>query len=378
VNDSIHLGRLAGIRIGAHWSLLVVFALIAWSLAAGQLPGEVPHQPTAAYWAVALVTAILFFASLLAHEMGHALVARRLGLEIEGITLWLFGGVARLRADAGGPGGELRIAVVGPLVSLALAALFWGISAALGAAGAPALLAAAAGWLAVINALLGAFNLLPAFPLDGGRVLRALLWSRWGNLRRATVAAARAGRAMAYVLIGLGIVFVFAGAVFNGIWFVFLGWFLLGAAGAEEQAVVLRDTLAGVRVGDVMSRDPVLAPGWITVDELIRSYVMQHPHSTYPIRSFEGEVDGLATLARLKQVPADRRAATRVSDVAYPLADVVRVSSSDPLADLVPRLGQSAGGRALVFDDGHLVGIVSPIDVARAMSVGDLRAAPAR
>jgi len=377
VDDSIHLGRLAGIRIGAHWSLLVVFALIAWSLASGQLPAEVPHQPAAAYWTVALLTAILFFASLLAHEMGHALVARRLGLEIEGITLWLFGGVARLRADAGGPGGELRIAVVGPLVSLALAVVFWAVSWALGAAGAPRLLAAGAGWLAVINLILGLFNLLPAFPLDGGRVLRALLWLRWGQLRRATVAAARAGRAMAYLLIGLGIVFFFAGDVFNGIWFAFLGWFLLGAAGAEEQAVVLRDTLAGVRVSDVMSPDPVVAPSWITVDELIRSYVMQHPHSTYPVRSFEGQVEGLATLARLKQVPPDRRAATRVADVAYALSDVVRATPSEPLADLVPRLGRGAGGRALVFDGGKLVGIVSPMDVARALSVADLRR-PAR
>jgi Zn-dependent protease len=377
VDDSIHLGRIAGIRIGANWSLLVVFALIAWSLAASQLPAEVPHQPAWAYLAVAIVAAILFLASLLAHELGHALLARRMGVEVEGITLWLFGGVSRLRAEAGGPAGELEIAAIGPAVSLALAVLFWAVSAGLHAAGAPPLLSAAAGWLALINLILGVFNLLPAFPLDGGRVLRAFLWKRWGDVRRATVAAARVGRVLSYLMIGLGIVFFFTGDVFNGLWFAFLGWFLLAASGAEQQAVTLRDALAGVRVGDVMSRDPVVAPGWITVDELIRSYVMQHPHSTYPIRTFEGQVNGLATLARLKQVPPEQRASTRVADVAYRLADVVQARPSDSLADLAPRLSQGAGARALVFDDqGQLVGIVSPVDISRAMSLAELRRHP--
>jgi Zn-dependent protease/CBS domain-containing protein len=378
VNDSVHLGRLAGIRVGAHWSLLVVFALIAWSLAVGLLPGAAPHQPAAAYWAVALVTAVLFFASLLAHEMAHALLARRLGLEIEGITLWLFGGVAKFKADAAGPGPELRIAVVGPATSLALAALFVAASWALGAGGAPALVTAAAGWLGLINALLGAFNMLPAFPLDGGRVLRALLWMRWKQLPRATVAAARAGRALAFLLIGGGLVAFFLGDLLNGVWFVFLGWFLLAAARAEEEGTVARDALAGLRVADVMSPDPNVAPGWITVDELIRSYLLTHRHSTYPIRSFDGELQGLVTLAQVKLVPPERRAATRVADVAYPLSEVVTASPSEPLVDLVGRLGRGGGGRALVFDQGQLVGIVSPTDVARALSTAGLRGAPAR
>src|SRR6266508_1334737 len=154
MNDSIQLGRLAGIRIGAHWSLLVVFALLTWSLAADQLPSEVPGQQTGAYLVAALITTVLFFGSLLAHEMGHALLARRLGIEIEGITLWLFGGVAKLRAEAAGPGAELQIAAIGPGVSLALAAVFLAFAAALSALAAPGLAVAAASWLGVINAVL--------------------------------------------------------------------------------------------------------------------------------------------------------------------------------------------------------------------------------
>jgi Zn-dependent protease/CBS domain-containing protein len=378
MNDSVHLGRLAGIRVGAHWSLLVVFALITWSLATAQLPVEVPGQPAAAYWTVAAITALLFFASLLAHEMGHALLARRLGIEIEGITLWLFGGVARFRADASGPGAEFRIAAIGPGVSLALGLVFLAVAVALRSAGAPALVAAAATWLGVVNLLLGVFNLLPAFPLDGGRVLRALLWMRSGQLRRATVTAARIGGVLAYLMIGLGIVFFFAGDVLNGVWFAFLGWFLLTAARAEADGTVVRDALAGLRVADVMTPDPFVVPGGITVDELVHRYVLGHRHSSYPISGPDGQPQGLVTLDVLRRVQPDRRATTRLTDVAHPLSEVVTASPDEPFSDLVKRLGSGPGGRALVFDGGRLVGIVSPADVARALAIADLRrAAPA-
>ncbi len=376
MTDSIHLGRIAGIRVGAHWSLLVVFALITWSLASGQLPLEVPGQPAAAYWTVAAITAVLFFASLLAHEMGHALLARALGIEIDGITLWLFGGVSRLRSEATGPGAELRIAVIGPAVSLGLAVVFGAVAVALRSAGAPALVVAAAGWLGLVNATLGVFNLVPAFPLDGGRVLRALLWQRSGQLRSATVAAARAGTVVAYLMIGLGIVSFFAGNVLNGVWLAFLGWFLLAAARAEAEGTVARDALAGLRVADVMTPDPFTVPGYITVDDLVQRHLLTQRHSSYPITDLDGRPQGLVTLDVLRRVPPDRRATTRLTDVAHPLSDVVASSPTEPLSDLARRLGSGPGARALVFDGGRLVGIVSPTDIARALAIADLRSAP--
>ena len=382
MNDSIHLGRLAGIRVGAHWSLLVVFALLTWSLATGLLPSAVPAGSPAAYLLIAVATTLLFFASLLAHEMAHALLARRLGIEIEGITLWLFGGVARFRAEAAGPGAELRIAAVGPAVSLSLAAVFFALAAALAGVGAPGLAIAAVSWLSLVNGLLAGFNLLPAFPLDGGRVLRALLWMRWRRLSRATVAAARAGALLAYLLIGLGIASFFLSDVLNGVWFAFLGWFLLTAARAEETNVVLGDALAGVLVRDVMTPDPLVAPGWITLDELTRSYVLVHRHSTFPVRDFEGRLQGLVTLSLVRQVPADRRGMTRVADIAHPIATVTTASPSEPVSELVRRMGGGAGGRALVLEEGRLVGIVSPSDITRLLSVasttGDAVPAPPR
>jgi Zn-dependent protease len=376
MNDSIHLGRLAGIRIGAHWSLLVVFALITWSLATAQLPVQAPGQPVAAYWLVAAITALLFFGSLLAHEMGHALLARSLGIEIEGITLWLFGGVARFRADASGASAELRIAAIGPGVSLGLAVVFLVLAAALRAAAAPPLVVAAFSWLGVVNAVLGVFNLLPAFPLDGGRVLRAVLWLRSGQVRQATATAARVSAVIAYLMIGLGIVFFFLGDVLNGIWLAFLGWFLLTAARAEAEGTVARDALAGMRVADVMTHDPFVIPGEVTVDELVQRHLLTQRHSSYPVVDAAGVPRGLVTLDVLRHVPPERRATTRLIDIAHPLSDVVASRPEEPLADLVTRLGSGPGRRALVFDGGRLVGIVSPADVARALAIADLRAAP--
>ncbi|HXM55269.1 MAG TPA: site-2 protease family protein [Candidatus Dormibacteraeota bacterium] len=373
MNDSIHLGRIAGIRIGANWSLLVVFALITWSLATAQLPLEVPHQPASAYWTVAVIASLFFFGSLLAHELGHALLARSMGIEIEGITLWLFGGVARFRADAGGAGAELRIAAVGPGVSLGLAVVFLLLAAAMAAAGVPALVVAAASWLGVVNVLLGGFNLLPAFPLDGGRVLRALLWRRSGRLPAATATATRVGAILAYLMIGLGIVSFFIGDVVNGVWLAFLGWFLLMAGRAEAEGTVAQDALAGVRVADVMTPDPATVPAWITVDDLVERYLLARRHSGYPIVDLDGRPQGLVTVDLLRRVPPDRRATTRLAEIAYPLSAVVTARPDEPFAELARRLGSGPGARALVFDGDRLVGVVSPTDVARVLTVAELR-----
>jgi Zn-dependent protease len=320
--ESFRLGRIGGIRVGVNWSVLVVFWLISWSLAAVVLPRQAPGRPSSVYCAAGLATAALFFASLLAHELGHAFVARRAGRRVEGITLWLFGGVARLRGEAENPGAELRIAGVGPLVSLAVAAVSGLLALGADVVGASPLLVAALAWLAWINGMLALFNLIPAAPLDGGRVLRAVAWRRTGDRLRATTIAARAGRVFGYVLIGLGLVrFAFQGN-FGGLWLVFLGWFLLSAARAEETSARLREALAGIRVRDVMTPDPVVGPGWYTVDAFLEEFVLRHRCSAFPVRSFDGDLVGLVPLARLKRVPADQRARTRVSDVACPLAEV--------------------------------------------------------
>jgi len=378
VDETFRIARIAGIPIGINWSVLAVFWLIAWSLAGDRLPGELPGESEAAYWTAGTLTAAAFLGSLLAHELAHAIVARRRGIDVAGITLWLFGGIARLRGEAVRARDELNIAIVGPLTSLGLAAAFGLLSEVLDGAGVAALSAAAARWLARMNLALAIFNMVPAFPLDGGRVLRAILWERGGRAR-ATGLAARAGRAFAYLLIGFGILRLGIRTDLGGLWLLFLGWFLLGAARSEESHVLLTDALSGLTARDVMSRDVVTAPSWLTVDSFIADYALQHRYATFPVIDFDGTVAGIVTLGGIKAVPEGQRAATRLRDIAAPFEAITRVGPDHPLPDLLERVENSAG-RALVLENGRLVGMVTPRDIGRALDVASLRGArlPAR
>ena len=298
----------------------------------------------------------------------------RRGVRVEGITLWLFGGVARLSGEANNPRAEALITFVGPLTSFVLGGLFLLIGAALAAGRPVGLLAATANWLGTINLILAVFNLIPAFPLDGGRVLRALIWARTGDRVRATSIAARAGMVFAFLLIAFGIVqFLVSGNVVGGVWSVFLGWFLLSAARAEESSLLVRQALEGVTVGDVMTPNPMQAPDDISVDELLNRFVLMHRHSTFPTRDPAGSLTGLVTLAAAKNVLAAERGSTRVRDIACPIAQVPTASPRDPLTALLGRLDGCADGRALVLDGDRLVGIVSPTDVSRALRYSALR-----
>ena len=251
MNENLSLGRIAGIHVGLNWSVLVVGALIAWSLAVGSLPYAVPGQGAAAYWIAGVLASVLFLASLLAHELAHSIVAQRMGVRVQGITLWLFGGVSRLDSEANSPRSEAVITFVGPLTSLILGALFLIASLGLGSGPTPSLVAATCSWLGTINFILGFFNLIPAAPLDGGRLLHALIWARTGDSLRATTIASRVGMGFGILLIAYGLVtFLVTGNLFNGVWSGFLGWFLLSAARAEESSGLIRQALAGVHVAE--------------------------------------------------------------------------------------------------------------------------------
>ncbi|GAC1505385.1 MAG: site-2 protease family protein [Candidatus Dormibacteraceae bacterium] len=366
VNASVRIGRIAGIEVGLHWSLAIVFVLIVWTLAVQVLPAVVPDQPQSGYWLVSVLAAFLFYVSLLSHEFGHAIVARRLGVKVDGITLWIFGGVARLRGDAATPGTEVKIAIAGPLVSLVLAILFGVVTFVLDAAGGPPLIEGGIAWLAGTNAMLLLFNLVPAFPLDGGRLLRAWLWQRSGDRYRATSGAARLGRICAFLMIGLGLLSLFINGAISGLWLIFLGWFIMSAARSEESQVLMRGALGRLRVEDVMSRDPATAPGWITVDEFMRSYLAGQHATAYPITTFDGVLDGLVTVARLAQVPPEERQLRRVRDVATGLNEVAKASPGEAVTSVLDRLSPSDGGQMLVIDGGELVGMLSPADITRA------------
>lgn len=377
---SIHLGTVRGIPIGANWSVFLIAWLIAWSLAAQMLPAQVPGLSPIAYWLAGTVVAVLFFASLLAHELAHAIVARREGQTVEGITLWLLGGVARMSGDARSPGAEARIAGVGPLTSLGLAVVFALVAVVISvtASGVVAGLAlAATQWLAVVNFVLALFNLLPGAPLDGGRIARAVLWRWRGDKLAATRWATGLGQMVGYGLVGLGLLEFVMGADLGGLWFVVLGIFLASAASAERRSVELTESLRGVRVAEVMTRDPLRVPGSLTVDTFVSAALGETRSSTWLVTGPGGVVTGLLGIDRLRGIRGADRTTMRLEALAVPIADAEVTSRDEMVVDLLARLESGQAPRAVVRGDdsadGGIVGLVTPEDIARAIEMGTLR-----
>lgn len=371
MNETLRLGTIAGVRVGVNWSVLVIVGLLVVGLAAGQFPLRYPGASTLAYGVAGTIGALVFVLSLLAHELAHAVVARRHGVEVEGITLWLLGGVARLQGEAGDPRAELQIAGIGPLVSLLLGAAFGAASWLLQGFGLEGLTVGVVQWLALINIVLAVFNLAPAAPLDGGRILRAVLWARHGDPVRAGIAASRAGRGFGTVIILGGLLLVLLGAL-GGLWFALIGWFITSAAGAEEQHHRARGWLDGLSVAEVMTPDPATVDHRHTVTELLEDHVLRTRHSAFPVTDDQGRPMGLVTLDRIRQLPADQRDVRRVADIARPIEEVPTAGPGDPVTGLLAAMA-AGDGRVLVLDDGWVVGIVTPTDVTRAMELAALR-----
>ena len=366
MTPTIRLGRLFGIEIGFNWSLVFIFVLIAWTLATGVLPQDVPGQGQVTYWVAGAAGAIVFYACLLAHELSHALVARRNGMKVAGITLWLFGGVSQLDGDPKSAGAEALIAGVGPLTSFAVALIALALALATSA---NALVSDLMRWLAFVNLALGLFNLVPAFPLDGGRLLSSIFWWRSGSRQRGVHNAVRVGRVFAYLMIAAGVLELFGGALVDGIWMAFIGWFLLSAGSSEEMGTTTKALLKSVPVSAAMTSPVVTVPDWLTVEQFLESVAPQHSFTTYPVHDPSGKLTGVVRLSELVRVRSIDRGRKRLSDCARPISQIPATGPSEELGALIERLGAAFDQRVLVFDQGQLVGIVSPADVARLLSV---------
>lgn len=358
---SFRLGRIAGIEIGANWSWLVVVALVLWSLAGSVFPGAVAGLSGAAYWGMAAVAALAFFASILLHELGHALVARREGVAIDGITLWLFGGVARLRGRLPSPRAEFRIAVAGPLVSAVIAGTLLLVAEL---APLPRPVESVVFWIGSINVLLLAFNLLPALPLDGGRILHAALWARRGDLVRATRLGAAIGRAFGWLMIAAGIAAAVSGVATGGIWLALIGLFVSAAARAEAEQVIARERLAGLHVEDVMVEDPVSVGPDETIGEVIDRVVRRRPHSTYPVVD-HGSPVGLLPFRSVAETPHREWDERTVRDRMLPRGEVPIVPDDEDAADALEELARHPVAHALVVHGGRLAGLLSLGDLTR-------------
>jgi Zn-dependent protease/CBS domain-containing protein len=369
VHPTVSLGRVAGIEIGVDWSWALVFGLITWSLAATVFPDSDPGFSAGVYAAMGVVAALLFFASLLLHELGHALQARREGVEIEGITLWLFGGVARLKSGMPSAGAELRIAAAGPLVTA-----FLGGAVVLVAevANVPRPLDGAVAWLGYVNLLLLAFNLLPAFPLDGGRLLHAALWATRRDSSWATRVAAGIGRGFGYLMIAGGLVLFFDQGQIGAAWLAIVGWFLLGAAGSEARLAAVRDALAGLEVRDLMIREPVTADPEETLAAFMASPAGAARFTAYPVVR-DGEVVGVLPLRRVLELPSSEWEGRRVGDSTLATGLVPVLAQDEDALEALAALRAGRLHRGLVLEDGRLAGFLSITDFDRLLVAPDAR-----
>ena len=369
MSGNFSIGRFGGIEVRLNWSLLAVFALIVWSLADGVFPSTNPGLSHGDYLAMAIVAALLFFGSILLHELGHSWAARREGIEVDSITLWLFGGVSNFKGRFTSPGAEFRIALSGPLVSIVLGAIF----VLLAVAHLPSAVDGVAAWLGYINLILAVFNLIPALPLDGGRVLHAGLWRARGDFAWATGVASEIGQGFGYLFIALGLaMFIFQGS-FSGAWLAFIGWFLLQAARSEARYVATEQALEGVRVRDLMVRHPVTVDADSTISQFMDDVAWSQRFTTYPVLEGVRPI-GLLPFASVAAVPRSDWDTRRIRDTMTSLDRVPRLTEDERAVDALADLSAPTANRGLVVDNGHLVGLLSITDLARALEVGRRRA----
>ncbi|MBK5115563.1 MAG: site-2 protease family protein [Thermoleophilia bacterium] len=365
---SLKIGRLAGIPIGVSPLWFAIVALITWSLGAAYYPEQVDGIGPVPAYLLGLASALLLFASILLHELGHAVVARRRGVAIEGIDLWLLGGVAKLRGTPRSGGDELRYAVAGPAVTVVIIAIFGAVSAVL-PDGTPDALRALVSYQLLVNTLILGFNLVPAFPLDGGRLLRAALWARSGDLARATSIAATVGRAFASLLIALGVVAAFAGAP-AGLWFVLIGFFLVLAGRAEESALAVRRTFAGHEAGELASFPAVTIPAGLSAADAARDYFSRYRYQSFPVVGPAG-VLGLLMIGRLEGIGDAELEQTPVESLIE--ADpALLVDEQTDIAELLESRSFQRVGHVMVTGDGSRLGILSATDVERALRASRL------
>ncbi len=365
MKGSLRMGRIAGIEIGIHYTWLLAFVLISLSLAQGFFPQAYPGWNPGTYWITGILAALLLFVSVLLHELAHSLVAQARGLPVQSITLFIFGGVSNIGEEAEKPAVEFVIAIVGPLTSLALAGIFWGAFQAIGRP--ESALAAMLYYLFLINTLLAAFNILPGFPLDGGRVLRSILWSTTGSLTKATNIAATVGRLFGWALIVLGVFRLLTGDFLGGLWIAFIGWFLSSAADASRRDVTLREHLRGVPVREVMDPNTEAVSPQTSVEEVIRSIFLQDRRRAVPVCQ-DDRLVGIVTLTDVKVVPQPKWSQTSVAEI-MTRQPLYRVTPEDDLNSAMRLLAQHDINQVVVLHEGRLVGLLNHADIIRHLQL---------
>ena len=363
----IKLFRILGIQISIDYTWFLVFVLIAWSLGFGYFPFHYPGMGRFTYFFMGLVSSLLLFACVLIHELSHSYTANRLGLDIKEITLFIFGGLARLTREPEDAGVELRIALAGPVASAFLAALFFLASRAVPAASYP-VASAVLKYLYMINIVLVVFNMIPGFPLDGGRVLRAIWWMKTGDIEKATVVASRIGKGFAILLIIMGFLQIATGNFVGGLWSVFIGVFLQQAAQSGYQQILIKKALEGVKVKDVMSKGAVTVDEETRLSQVVEDFFFRYHYASFPVLSGNRTV-GILTLNGVRGVKKERWAETAVREVMQRLTPDDVLSPEDSALHALTMLAESPIGRFPVLDKAEIVGVLSRSDIMNMMEV---------
>ena len=366
MGSSFKLGRVFGVEIGVHWSWVFIFVVVTWSFATGVFDEFYPDWSQPQRWIGGGAVAAVFFLSVLAHELSHAIVSNRNGLPVRSITLFVFGGVANLTREPDNPGLEFRIAIVGPLTSLALGAVFAAIW--LGTRNISDGFAGICANLALINASLAVFNMLPGFPLDGGRVFRSAVWARNHNRLKATHTASIAGQWIAYGVMGIGIAYTFFGGYFSGIWFLLIGFFLRNASTASYEQLLVETTLSGIYVRDVMRRDFDTVEPDVTVEQLVHDHVLRKNARCFAVIA-AGEFAGLVTLTDIRHLPREEWPTISVYRAMTPATKLHTVSPSDNLTEVLRMMSQHDVNQLPVVERRELVGMLARSDVMRFIEV---------
>jgi len=363
----IRLFRILGFDVKIDPSWIVLAVLVAWSLSTGLFPMKVKDLSTGTYWMMGIVGAAGLFLSIIVHEFSHSLVARKGGMPMKGITLFIFGGVAEMGDEPPGPGIELMMAAAGPLASIAIALVFYGLYSVGGWIPAPA--RAVIGYLALINGLLAGFNLVPAYPLDGGRVLRAILWAVKKDIHWATRIASTVGSAFGFFLIFMGILNVLRGNFIGGMWWFLIGMFLNGAARASYQRLVTRRALEGESVRRFMSENPVTVPPSMTVDRLVEDVVYKHHHKMYPVVTEDGRLEGCVSTRDVKNVPREEWARKTAGNLSSSCSPDNTIGPDEDATRALAAMNRSRESRLMVVEGSRLVGVLALKDLLDFLSL---------
>jgi Zn-dependent protease/CBS domain-containing protein len=362
---SVKIGKISGIIIGLHYSWFIILALLSWSLATGYLPSQYPNQTNTFYWGVGVIASLTLFISILLHEIAHSLVAQREGMTIQRITLHFFGGVSEMTEEAESPGGEIKMAVVGPLTSFVIGLGFLALWYS-GGGGLPTYFGAIFQYASFANIALAFFNSIPAFPMDGGRILRALIWKWRGKLLSATRTATTVSRIISYLFMGLGIFSIFALSTLNGLWLLVIGFIISGNATASLNQTMITEALGGVKVEEIMTRDVITVEPHLTIQQVVDRFFKKHRSHGYPVEE-EGRIIGLVCEHDVREINVEHWDEYRVDDIMTPREELITIDPDDNAADALMKMAKNDVGRLPVMEEGELVGIITRSDVARAV-----------